>query len=192
MDRAVLESKLKRHRISYFFEKDSLIIGKAKNDYLTIIGFIILPFIGGVSLILLFYVFKTFGNPSFSGKIIFIVIALLLVSGYNFLKIKFKKQTNNISKEFKNNKIIISYESDPFEITKENTLTIGHRKDKLTEEIYRGFVAIIDRNKDEHIILGIDDVNPQYLENDLHWFSTYIAKHLGNENDEKWLKNISS
>ena len=53
MNTSILESKLKRHKISYSNENGKIIIGKPKTDYGTLIGLVALPIVAGIGICLL-------------------------------------------------------------------------------------------------------------------------------------------
>ncbi len=178
MNKTVLKSKLKRHKITYTFTDELLVLGKAKNEYLTIIGFIILPSLGAISLILLFYVFAVFDGSVISGYMFFAIVMLFGISGYNFSKVTSKKKTNRERKIIGNKAITIENSRHSFTFTKHNTIQISCVMNKINETIYHGQVFLVDNEHHRITILGLDDEDERYLENDLKWFANFITSQL--------------
>lgn len=85
---SILESKLKRHKISYSNEYGKIIIGKPQTDYTDLIGLIAFPIIAAI-VICVFLILNDFENFSTSrGKILVGIILLFGIGLFNFLKYK--------------------------------------------------------------------------------------------------------
>lgn len=95
MSTSVLESKLKRHKISYSNENKKIIIGKPKTDYQTLIRLVALPIDSGIGICLLMILNNAEFIETNRGKIIAGIIFLFGTGFFNLSRISTKKQSNN-------------------------------------------------------------------------------------------------
>ncbi|WP_452225766.1 hypothetical protein [Lacinutrix cladophorae] len=173
----ILESKLKRHKISYSNENGIIIIGKPKTDYSMIFGLVAFPIIAaiGICLLLILSDFDFIGANR--GKIIAAIIFLFGTGFFNLSRVSSKKQANDNLKTLEYKVIKIKNEFGQYTFDAKNILDFEYSAEQVGEETYEGNLYLIDKDERKHQILGFDDENEKYVIDDLKWFSEYLIKH---------------
>ncbi len=179
MSTSILESKLKRHKISYSNENGKITIGKAKNDVPTLIGLVALPIIAGIGISLLLILNNIEFIGANRGKIIVGIIILVGTGLFNLSRIRIKKQSNSNLKTLDYRIIRVKNEFGEFVFDSENIMDFEYFAEEINEETFEGNLYLVDSDKRKHQILGFDDENEKYVLNDLQWFSDYLKKHVG-------------
>lgn len=174
MSTSILESKLKRQKISYSNENGKIIIGKSKTDYTTLIGLVILPIITALGICL----FILINNIELRGKIIAGIIFLFGTGFFNYSRIRAKKQSNENLKTLDYRVIKIKNDFGEYVFDSKNIKNFEYSAKQIDEEIYEGHLYLIDKEERKHLILGFDDENEKYVLNDLKWFSEYLINHV--------------
>lgn len=174
----ILESKLKRHKISYSKENDKIVIGKAKTDYTTLLGLVALPIIGAIALCVLLFLndFKVFKVHSV--KVITGIVLLLGTGFFNISRLTFKRRANSTLKIIGDGIIRIKDSQKEYIFDQENIRYFECETQQLNDEIYRGKLYMVDANYIKYNILGFDDENEKYVLDDLKWFSEYFTNHV--------------
>ncbi|WP_290696616.1 hypothetical protein [Lacinutrix sp.] len=174
---AILESKLKRHKIYFSNEKGKIIIGKPKTDYTTLIGLIVLPIIAaiGITAFLIFTNFEFIGKNHW--KIIAGIIFFFGTGIFNLSRVKLKKRLNNNVKTLDYKVIKMKNEFGEKIYDSRNIMDFEYSVKQIDEETYEGNLSLIDNDNTKHQILGFDDENEKYIIDDLKWFSEYLIKH---------------
>ncbi|MCX7549962.1 hypothetical protein [Xanthomarina sp. F2636L] len=175
MNTSILESKLKRHKISYSNENGKIIIGKSKTDYGTLIGLVILPIVAALGICL----FMLINNAEFRGKIIAGIIFLFGTGFFSYSRIRSKKQSNDNLKKLEHKVIKIKNDFGEYIFDSRNIKDFEYFAEQIAEETYEGNLYLIDTEERKHQILGFDDENEKYVLNDLKWFSEYLMNHVG-------------
>ena len=178
MNTSILESKLKRHKISYTNKNGKIIIGKPKTDYGTLIGLVTLPIVAGIGICL----FMILNNMEFlglnNGKIIVGIIFLFGTGFYNLSRIRTKKQSNNNLKTLNPKEIEVKNEFGKYSFDSKNIKYFEFSSEQIDAETYEGNLFLIDNEDRKHQILGFDDENEKYVMNDLKWFSEFLMNHV--------------
>jgi hypothetical protein len=174
---SILESKLKRHKIVHTNQNGTIIIGKPKTDYLTLIGLVAFPIIAaiGISTLLIQDNFEFIGGNI--RKIIAVIVLLFGAGIFNFSRVKSKKQSNENLKILDQNVIKVESEIGKYTFDSKSIKEFEYSVIQISEEIYEGNLYLIDTSNRKHQILGFDDDNEKYVLNDLKWFSEYLTKH---------------
>lgn len=174
----LLESKLKRLKISFSKENGKIVISNAKLDLLVLFLLVFFPFVLAVCTSL----FLIISTAEFSGKvelkIIGLIVFFLSVAIVNGLRIRSKLKANK-NRKILDHKIIKIIENEQvmrFEAS--NVKDFEYTTKQLDKEIYEGKLFLIDTNNQKHLLLGFDDENEQYVLDDLYWFIDYFKKHL--------------
>ncbi len=179
MDTSILESKLKRYRIEYKKDKNRIIIGTYKIDYLTLIGLIFFPIIIAIGLCITMIFYKVRFHGIYSRKIIAGIILLLGTGLFNLSRIKNNKHANNSIKTLISNKIKIkNTNGDYYSFDSNNIKHFVYYTKQINENTYEGTLYIIDKENRKHLIISFDDENEKYVINDLQWFSEYFIKYI--------------
>lgn len=177
----ILESKLKRHKISHFRENGKVIIGQAKTDYLQYYGLGALPIVGAIGICLLMYFndFEIFRSHSI--KVIGGIFFLFGTGLFNIIRARSKKKQNSSLKTLEDGciKILEKEKESVFDLN--NTMVFEYSSQQINEEIYAGKLYLISNDNQKFQILGFDDTNEKYILDDLKWFSEYLADYIGLE-----------
>ena len=173
----ILESKLKRHKISYVSENGNIIIGKSKIDYSIVLGLIILPLLAaiGITAFLMWDNFDFFGANR--GKIIVGILFLFGTAIFNITRIISKKKSNSNLKTLTNQTIKIKNTSGEYSFSYNNIIEFKYSVKEINKELYEGTLYLIDNKNQKHHILGFDDENEKYVLDDLIWFSHYFKEY---------------
>lgn len=179
MNTTILESKLKRHKISYFKEDGKVIIGKPKTDYLTIIGLIAFPVFAGIGIIIISHLNSIdLLKTSLGIKILVATIILFGIEFLNYFRLKIKNQINDGLKTLEYKSITLTNEFEEFMFDSTNIKDFAYSTQQIDEENYVGNLYLIDNEEKNHQILGFIDEKEIYVLNDLKWFSNYLMKHV--------------
>jgi hypothetical protein len=174
MNTSILESKLKRHKVSYSNENGKIIIGKAKTDYGTLIGLVILPIVAALGICL----FMIINNAEFRGKIIAGIIFLFGTGYFNYSRIRAKKQSNDNLKTLDYKTIKVKNDFGEYIFDSKSIKDFEYSVEQIDDETYEGNLYLIDKEERKHQIIGFDDENEKYVLNDLKWFSEYLINHV--------------
>lgn len=173
----ILESKLKRHKISYSNENGKIIIGKPQTDYTILIGLVAFPIIASIGISVLLILNNVEFIVTNSGKVIAVIIFLFGSGLFNLSRIKSKKQANDTLKTLNYKNIKIKNEFGEYTFDSNNIKNFEYSAEKINEEIYEGNLYLIDKENNKHQILGFDDEKKDYVLDDLKWFSEYLIKY---------------
>ncbi|HLV92052.1 MAG TPA: hypothetical protein VKX34_02930 [Aequorivita sp.] len=173
----LLESKLKRYKISYRNEKGTIKIGTSRIDYPTLIGLVILPIAGAVGIILLLCWNKTL-SETYPIKTSLIAIFLLSGGLFYLRRIKKNKAANNSLKILENNIIKIKSKKGEFLFNSNSIKDFECSIDQLRVDLFEGNLYLIDFNDEKHQLLGIRGEDSKYILNDLKWFSEFFINYI--------------
>ncbi|WP_459209126.1 hypothetical protein [Aquimarina rhabdastrellae] len=178
-ERSLLESKFKRHRIKYNITNNSITIGQAQIDYVSLFGLAILP--NSIALILLLYII--FDDYAFVDripfKIIFIIIGLFAVGISQAYRLLTNQKINGSIKTLSNGVLKIDHKDFKGTFDKRNTQKIGYTLDYFEEEeIFQGSLFLLDNEDIMHPLLGFYDEEERYMHNDLQWYLVFFEKQL--------------
>jgi hypothetical protein len=165
---------LKRHKVSYSNENGKIIIGKAKTDYGTLIGLVILPIVAALGICL----FMIINNAEFRGKIIAGIIFLFGTGYFNYSRIRAKKQSNDNLKTLDYKTIKVKNDFGEYIFDSKSIKDFEYSVEQIDDETYEGNLYLIDKEERKHQIIGFDDENEKYVLNDLKWFSEYLINHV--------------
>ncbi|MFC5196565.1 hypothetical protein ACFPH8_14580 [Bizionia hallyeonensis] len=174
MNTSVLESKLKRHKISYSNDNGKIIIGKSKTDFGTLIGLVLLPIIAALGI----SIFMLINNAEYRGKIIAAIIFLFGTGFYNYSRTRSKKQSNNNFILLEDKAIKVKNDFGAYILDLKNIIDFEYTIEQIDEETFEGNLYLIDNEERKHQILGFDDEDEKYVLNDLKWFSKYLIKYV--------------
>ncbi|WP_417238782.1 hypothetical protein [Bizionia sp.] len=174
MNTSVLESKLKRHKISYSNDNGKIIIGKSKTDFGTLIGLVLLPIIAALGI----SIFMFINNAEYRGKIIAAIIFLFGTGFYNYSRTRSKKQSNNNFILLEDKAIKVKNDFGAYILDLKNIIDFEYTIEQIDEETFEGNLYLIDNEERKHQILGFDDEDEKYVLNDLKWFSEYLINHV--------------
>ena len=176
MSDTLLQSKLKRLKISCKKEGNKIIIGKPKIDKTILFGLVIFPlFTATLGLILMI------NTGYLYGKAVILIIGLFIFAVFNFGRIGKKLGQNNSLKILENKclKIILKKEIKRYDNANIKDIIYEIKENKLSNEIiYMGSVLLKDSKDNFHQILGFDDEDEKLLKNDLEWITNYFLDYL--------------
>jgi hypothetical protein len=178
MDTIILESKLKRHKISFSKAGREIIIGRAKKDLVDYIGLVIIPLVFGIGVVP-FYLSQVDGIGPEIVHISAAAIFFIGIGSFNLMKRKRKRLANAFTKVFKDNKIIILTPEENYHLDKNTIKDIGVSNRPLGKKNHEGNLFVIDSKNRYHHILGFNDENEKYVEDDLKCFAEFILIHIG-------------
>jgi len=175
---SVLESKFKRHKIKYQIQGNKIMIGKAKTNYIAVLGFIIAPLPIFLGIVYYISVQNIALIQKLSPKIMLIALSILSFSTFYAWKLIFKKRVNANTKTLYNKSLKIESKNAHQSFDKRNIKKIGFASNYTENETYEGGLFLLDDQDNIHPLLGFNDDNETYLNNDLKWFAEFFAKHL--------------
>ena len=178
MNTTVLESKLKRHKITYSNENGTIIIGKPQADYFTLIGLIILPGLIAIGVAIFMFIINPHIIGGHSFKVITGITLLFGMSSFNYSRMKNKKKTNKHLKQLDPKMITITNDSASTSFNAKNIQDFSFISQQINDDTYEGKLYLVDTEGKQHLILGFDDENEKYVLNDLKWFSGYFKDHV--------------
>lgn len=173
---SILESKLKRYKISYSNENGKIVIGKPENDYGNLIGLVVVPIISGIGISIYMIMSKIYLMGVNSGKIIAGILFLIGTGLFNLSRIKTRRQSNYNIKTIDGKKIKVENEFGKYVFDSKDIKHFEYTAEQIDEETYEGNLYLVDNEERKHQILGFDDENEKYVLNDLKWFSEYLIK----------------
>lgn len=168
----VLEQKLKRLKISYTNENGKIVIGKPKVDYFVVLGLVVLPAIA--SLVTLWFILT---YDVYKGKVFALFLFLVSTSFFYLNRTFSKKKNNDTVKRLMNNSIVIQSKTGQRRFDSHNINEFNYSIREISEDTLEGVLYLIDTDGNHHRILGFDDENEQYLQNDLKWFVDYFLQY---------------
>ncbi|MFK5880225.1 MAG: hypothetical protein QM478_12115 [Flavobacteriaceae bacterium] len=114
-------------------------------------------------------------------KIIVAIIVLISIGIFNINRIKAKRKLNNTIKtlDYKSIKIDNSVKSITYNT--KNTKGFDFTVTPINDEIFEAKLFLIDKEDNQYQILGFDEMNEQYANDDLNWFANYFTNHLRNK-----------
>jgi len=168
-----LESKLKRHKISYKNYGSSIIIGKSKIDYTILFLMIITPLI--IAIITIGFIFS-YGVIHI--KILLLPFILFGFILFNVKRLLVKRNLNSSTKIIGNKTIKINDENGQVIFYKKNIKRFDYSVKEINNETYEGSLYLIDKNNNKHQILGFDDELERYVVDDLKWLKEYLENYV--------------
>lgn len=174
----ILQSKLKRHKISYTAEYGKIIIGKSKADLTTIIGLILFPILAAliISVLLISNKVEIFEH-NFT-KIIVAITVLLGIGMFNLKRVLAKIRANNTIKTLDYKSIKIKRGNDVLTFNSKNIDGFAYNVSQIKDDVFEANLYLVDIDLNKHQILGFDESNEQYANDDLEWFIQFLIKHL--------------
>ena len=180
-DFLLLISKLKRHKIKYKIEGNKIVIGKARVDYLTLFGFIIIPVTVSASLIY-FMINNIDLFLSSPIKISTLIVSSIGISIFYILRLLSNRAMNLNTKTLYNQSIRFENKHFSTNLDKKNIKVIDYTCNYIEDDVYEGSLFILDINDNIFPILGFDDENERYVQSDLKWYVNYFYTFLNMEN----------
>ncbi|MGH1384634.1 hypothetical protein [Kordia sp.] len=182
-DTILLESKLKRLRISFSKENGKIIISQAKMNYVVLIFLIILPILLGIGLTSFFF-FEEINIFEFSGtKTILLIGGMFFTAFANLYRMRIKQKINKATKILGYKYITLttkdqSVRFDAHTIEAFEYIVEEGEGDDDENKMYHGTLFLVDTKQQKHLLIGFDAESEQYLIDDLKWFKTYFEKHV--------------
>mgnify|MGYP000315449323 CR=1 FL=1 len=174
MSEVLLQSKLKRLKISFNKEGNKTIIGKSKIDKTTLFGLVLFPLFTAIIAFILMV------NTGFLyGKAVVFIIGLVLFAIFNFGRIGKKIGLNSSIKILENNAIKIKNNKELKKYDKKNTIDFYYEIKEVNiskEIVYQGTVFLKDIDNNTIQILGFDDEDEKLLKDDLNWLISYFKQ----------------
>lgn len=177
-DTFLLESKLKRLKISFTKMNGKVAIGKSKVDYTQLFGLIILPIILGFAASVFLITSAPEFRESYSGKVFGGIFLFFSIGVVNILRMMAKIKANKTLKILDYKTIIIKTKEASKRFDANNTKDFNHTIKKVDKETYQGNLFLVDNTSQKHLILGFDDENEHYVLDDLTWFADYFKTHI--------------
>ncbi|WP_420573208.1 hypothetical protein [Kordia sp.] len=174
---ALLEAKLKRLKISFSKENGKIIIAQATRDYTTLIGLVFFPLFIGISG-LLFLIFGDIGGILGNKKILSICIFLFIIGIGNIIRMFTKIKTNKATKVLSYKEIKINDKNSSNRFDANTIKKFEYSVDHIEKETYHGKLFLIDRENQQHLLLGFDGESEQYVTDDLKWLANYFTAHV--------------
>jgi len=174
----LLESKLKRLKISFSKQNGKLIIAQAKRDYTVLIALIFFPLFLGTS-ILLFLIFSDEETRQlYTTKVYLGVLFLFSVAVGSFVRMRIKQKQNKAIKILGYKEIIIKTKEHSHRFDANTIEKFQYSIKKAEEEVYYGTLFLVDTTQQKHALLGLEAETEQYLLDDMHWFINYFTEHV--------------
>lgn len=174
----LLESKLKRLRISLSQENGKIIISKAKINVLELFFLVFLPFFMGFAASIFYVTTNATFEAGTGGKFIGLIIFMFGVAVVNGMRIRSKFKSNKNRKILSDNIITIVENDKTQRFDATNVIDFENTIKTLDKEIYYGELFLIDSDRKKHLLLGFSGENESLLLDDLYWFTDYFKKHL--------------
>lgn len=174
----LLESKLKRLKISYSNKNGKIIIAQSKIDYTVLLGLIFFPLFIGIATLIFFLISSPELREAHNGKIFGVIIFLFSIGIVNIGRMLTKIKANKTSKILGYKEINVKTKETSQRFDSQNIKNFEYTMKQLDKEIYHGSLFLVDTENQKHLILGFDGENEQYLSDDLQWFSDYFEKHV--------------
>ncbi|WP_430413144.1 hypothetical protein [Kordia sp.] len=174
----LLESKLKRLKISFSKENGKIIISNAKLDLTVLFGLVFLPLIVAVGIGMFFITSVANYSERIDIKILATLVFLVGIAIVNGLRIMSKLKANKNRKVLDDKGITIVENDQIQRFDATNVKDFEYMTKKLDNEIFEGKVFLIATNNQKHLVLGLDEESEHYLLDDLFWFIDYFKKHI--------------
>ncbi len=181
METSILESKLKRNKIHFLKDGNSIVIGKQKIDYLMLIGLGIFPIVSGTGILIFMFSNDILSEGGGTGKIIALSIGLMSTGLFTLSRLKNKKLNNSNHKTLSNSMLVVKNEFGEYRLTHSTIKDYQISIQQVSEDIFEGNLAIVDNENRVHQVIGMEDEKEQYVLDDLKWFSNFIAETLNVE-----------
>ena len=184
-DFQILQSKLKRNKISCSIEGQRIIIGKAKVDMVTFIGLVILPLV--VTSILVYLLSRN--NEIVNANVMKIIIGIIFLVGTSLFYLKrmvLKHKSNKGLKTLYNNRVTIETKNSTISLGSDNIKNIIVQVEEFKEDFYLGRLVILSKDSNEYILFEFEDEGESSLINDLEWLGNYFIKYLKLDNLSLW------
>ncbi|MFK7749268.1 MAG: hypothetical protein AB8B65_12805 [Kordia sp.] len=177
-DTFLLESKLKRLKISFSKKNGKIIIWQAKLDYTILIGLILFPLLVAIAGIVFLFVEDIGLDASARKKIIGVIIFVGAIAMTNCFRMFLKFKSNKATKVLGYKEIIIKNKDTSIRFDAATIDKFTFTINEVSEENYRGSLFLVDTKAQEHLLLGFDSESEQYIIDDLKWFSNYFEQHV--------------
>ncbi|EDP95108.1 hypothetical protein U8527_12905 [Kordia algicida OT-1] len=174
----LLESKLKRLKISFSKKNDKIIIAQSNTDYTILLGLIFLPIIAGIAILGFLFPIDSVIRESHSRKVIVASILFISFGITNIIRMRSKSKANKLTKVLGHKEIILNTKEASKRFDTNNIKHFDYTIKKLDEQTYSGNLFLVDTQQNKHLILGFDAETEQYLIDDLKWFSNYFSAHV--------------
>ena len=174
----LLESKLKRLKISFSKKNGKIIIAQSKADYTILVGLIIFPIIAGIAVLGFLFPVDSVIRESHSRKVIAGSIVLVSIGIANIIRMMTKSKANKITKVLADKEIILNTKETSKRFDANNIKHFKYTTKQMDQEIYYGDLFLVDVQNNQHRILGFDGDTEQYLVDDMEWFSKYFEQHV--------------
>ena len=181
METSILESKLKRNKIHFLKDGNSIVIGKQKIDYLMLIGLGIFPIVSGTGILIFMFSNDILSEGGGTGKIIALSIGLMSTGLFTLSRLKNKKLNNSNHKTLSNSMLVVKNEFGEYRLTHSTIKDYQISIQQVSEDIFEGNLAIVDNENRVHQVIGMEDEKEQYVLDDSKWFSNFIPETLNVE-----------
>jgi len=177
-DTFLLESKLKRLKISFSKENGRIIISKAKRDYVFLLGLIFFPLFFGICGV----IYLIFGDSEYlisnSFKVVLLIASLVILGVMNIFRLLIKIKANKSTKILAYKELILKDKDTSQRFDRYSIHEFFYTVKEVEEELYHGKLFLRDTQKKEHLLLSFDSETEQYAMNDLQWFVDYLSRHV--------------
>mgnify|MGYP003683670345 CR=1 FL=1 len=174
----LLESKLKRLKISFSKENGKIVISKPTNDYTTLLGLIVFPILCGIAILGFLLPSDSVIRESHSRKVIAVSIILISIGIANIVRMRGKLKANKLNKVLGHKEITLNTKEVSKRFDASNVKHFDYTLKQLDNETYNGNLFLVDSQNNRHLILGFDGDTEQYVTDDLKWFSNYFSEHI--------------
>ena len=181
-DTSLLESKLKRLKISFAKENGKIIISGAKRDYTVLLGLIFFPIFAALCAIVFLISSRTEFNDTYGRKIIILIIFLLTIGVGGIIRLLSKIRANKNTKILGYKEIILKNKETSTRFDSNSIKGFNYEIKEFSNEIYQGSLYLITTSQEKHLLLGFEGETEQFLTDDLKWFVNFFEKYLkGND-----------
>ncbi|AXG71238.1 hypothetical protein KORDIASMS9_03495 [Kordia sp. SMS9] len=177
-DTFLLESKLKRLKISFSKENGKIMISQAKRDYVILIGLVFFPLLFGICATVFLIVGDGEIYLQHFKKIIFFIVFFYTLGIGSLFRILIKHKENKDIKILGYKEIILKTKETSTRFDAHTIDFFDYTVEKMEEEVYHGTLYLIDTNQNEHLLMGFDAETEQYVTDDLQWFVNYFEQHV--------------
>lgn len=180
---SLLESKLKRHKISYTNKNGKITIGNSKMDFVILVGLVILPILAAIRIFAILNINEALLDTY--GVRISLMGIFLFGGGLFYLsRMRTKKAANKNLKILEGNTIKIKNEHGEHHFNANTIKDFEYSLNQINESTYEGNLYLVDKTDRRHQLLGFDDNDSKYVLNDLKWFMEYFIEHTNMDRDK--------